>query len=275
MMKIGNREFDFNNHTYVMGILNVTPDSFSDGGNYCDVDCAVARAMEMVDEGADIIDIGAQSTRPGYVECGAEQEMQRIVPVLEKLRKTVSIPLSIDTYRADVAEACLNIGADIINDVSALSDKGMARIVSDNDAVYVMMHGFGGEIAEDYDSADEYVARVIEEISSAVRRATDAGIDSGRLIVDCGIGFGKSQKQNLMLLKHMDRLADMPYPVLLGASRKSVIGNVLELDVTQRLEGTIVTSALAVHNHIGIIRVHDVKENVRAVKMAEAISRSE
>lgn len=265
-MKIGNREFQIKGHTYVMGILNVTPDSFSDGGKWNDRDRALRHVDEMLAEGADIIDVGGESTRPGYTLLPEEEEIARVAPVIEAVKKAFDVPVSLDTYKSKVASAGIAAGADLINDIWGLKyDEDMAEVIARSGLPCCLMHN---RKSTDYRSL---VDDVTKELGESLQLAEKAGIAGERIILDPGIGFGKTREQNLEILHHLDALRKLGYPLLLGCSRKSVIGLTLDLPVEQRLEGTLVTTVIGVMNGCMFVRVHDVKENVRAVKMTEAI----
>lgn len=268
-MKIGNQEFDFKNRTYVMGILNLTPDSFSDGGKWMDEDEALRHARQMVEEGAAVIDVGGESTRPGYACISDEEEIGRVLPVIEKIKDNFSIPVSVDTYKSKVARAAAAAGADMVNDIWGLKhDAGMAGFIAGSGVCCCLMHN--RDIAEKgaYKILLEDVAADLEE---TLALAKDAGIQDNKIILDPGIGFAKSYEDNLELIRCLEQLNGLGYPLLLGASRKSVIGNALGLPVGERLEGTLVSTVFAVSAHCAFVRVHDVKENIRAIRMAEAI----
>lgn len=265
-MRIGRREFDTENHTYIMGILNVTPDSFSDGGKYNRLDQALFHVEEMVGEGMDILDIGGESTRPGYSQVEWEEEASRVLPVIRAVRERFEIPISLDTCKSRVAEEGLQAGADLINDIWGLkSDPGMGAVIARLKAPCVLMHNRKETLYEDF------LKDVTEDLRKTLSLADQAGIDREKIILDPGIGFGKTREQNLQMLHSLESLKELGLPVLLGASRKSVIGLTLDQPVTERLEGTLVTTALAVWKGCAFVRVHDIKENVRAVKMAEAV----
>ncbi len=265
-MVIGNKKFDTKEHTYVMGILNVTPDSFSDGGKYAPIDLARKHAEAMAKDGASIIDVGGESTRPGYEKISAAEEIERVVPVIEALKKEIELPISVDTYKSEVAKASIKAGADMVNDIWGLkADGDMARIVAEHKVSCCLMHN------RENTEYKNFVSDLLKELRESLDLALKAGITDDRIMIDPGIGFGKNQEQNLMALKHMSRLQQLGYPVLLGCSKKSVIGNVLDLPVEERLEGTLATTALAVQAGCGFVRVHDVKGNVRVVQMMEAI----
>ena len=268
-MKIGNRIFDLAGHTYVMGILNVTPDSFSDGGKYTDKDVAVKRALKMIEEGADIIDIGGESTRPGFTPVSADEQIERVVPVIEEIKKNIDIPISVDTYDAKVAKAALEAGCDIVNDIWGLKkDPEMAKVIAEYDAFCVLMHNRNNP---DYIN---FRKDLLSDFGEILDIANAAGIDKDKIILDPGVGFGKTREQNLVAINHMDDLKVLGYPLLLGTSRKSVIGLTLDLPVDERLEGTLATTVMACMKGINFVRVHDIKENVRTIKMTEAILNS-
>lgn len=262
-MKIRNTELALEKTTYVMGILNVTPDSFSDGGLHNTTDEAVDHALKMIDEGAAIIDIGGESTRPGYESVPAEVEAQRVIPVIEALRKVSDIPVSVDTTKPEVAAAAVSAGADIVNSVSGLGlTRDMADVVKDSGAFFVMTY------------EKSYVNHFGEALIAMAESAIEAGIPADRIIVDPGIGFGKSLDDNLRIMNELPIITQIGYPVLLGCSRKSFIGDVLKVPVSQRLSGTIVTTVLAGLAGVGIVRVHDVAENVQALAMLAGICSS-
>lgn len=261
--------FDYGKRTYIMGILNVTPDSFSDGGDFNNVDIAVNHAKKMINDGADIIDLGGESTRPGHTYVDADEEKRRILPVIKRLKEEIKVPISVDTYKADVAEAALELGVEMINDVWGLRrDKNMANVVAKYDAYVCIMHNQDGT---------EYNKDIMESIKEFLQESIDLALESGikkeKIVLDPGIGFGKTFKQNLEVLKRLDEINDLGYPILLGTSRKSVIGNVLNVEPKERVEGTIATTVLGIRDGVDIVRVHDVKENLRAAKMADAIYR--
>lgn len=261
--------FDYGKRTYIMGILNVTPDSFSDGGNFNKIDIAIKHAKEMVEDGADIIDIGGESTRPGHKYVEEDEEIKRVIPVIRELKKEINVPISVDTYKASVANEALKLGVEMINDVWGLKrDKDMANTISKYDAYVCIMHNQDGT---------NYDKDIVESIKDSLKESIDIAIKSGikneKIILDPGIGFGKTFEQNLEVLRRLNELNDLGYPILLGTSRKSVIGNVLNVEPNERLEGTIATTVLGVRDGIDIVRVHDVKENLKAAKMADAIYR--
>lgn len=265
-MRIGNKEFAESRHTYVMGILNITPDSFSDGGAYNTVDKALYRVEQMISEGMDILDIGGESTRPGYTQVSEEEEINRVVPVVEKVKSTFDTVISLDTYKAKVAAAGIAAGADLINDIWGLKyDPMMAGVIAKAGIPCCLMHNRKEAVY------DRYMEEVLEDLRETIVLAQAAGISGDRIILDPGVGFGKSYEQNLEIIDRLEVLRSLGYPVLLGASRKSVIGLTLDLPAAKRVEGTLVTTVYAVRAGAMFVRVHDVRENVRAVRMAEAI----
>lgn len=264
-MIIGKSTFE-ENKTYIMGILNVTPDSFSDGGKYSYIDEAIRHAIAMQQDGADIIDVGGESTRPGYSQISVDEEINRVCPVIERLKRELDIPVSLDTYKNKVASAGIKSGADFINDIWGLKyDSDMARVISEANIPCCLMHNRNNGTIKDFWT--EY----IEELKASVEIAISAGISQDKIVIDPGVGFGKTYEENLMVINRLDELSELGYPVLLGTSRKSVIGITLDLPVNERLEGTLATSVIGVTKGCRFLRVHDVKENVRAVKMTEAI----
>lgn len=269
-MKIGKKEFALKGHTYVMGILNVTPDSFSDGGNYNQVEKAIEHATQMIEEGADMIDVGGESTRPNYTQISEEEEIERVVPVIKALKEKFDIPVSIDTYKSKVAEAAILAGADLVNDIWGLKyDKDMAGIVKKYDVAVCIMHN-----RDNQDYAD-FRKDMLADLQECMEIAKKAGIPKEKIILDPGVGFGKTYEMNLKAIKYLEDLYCFDVPVLLGTSRKSVIGLTLDLPVTEREEGTIATTVLAVQKGCQFVRVHNVKGNVRAIRMAETVLKAE
>ena len=267
-MKIGNREFDTERHTYVMGILNVTPDSFFDGGKWNDTDRALRRVEAMLAEGMDIVDVGGESTRPGYVMISDQEEIDRVTPVIEMIRKNFDVPISLDTYKSEVAKAGIAAGADLINDIWGLQDDPkMAEVIAESGLPCCLMHN---RREADYQNV---MQEVREGLVKIIESARQAGIADENIILDPGVGFGKTYENNLEILRCLEEFNMLGYPLLLGCSRKSVIGLALDLPAEERLEGTLVTTALAVMKGCSFVRVHDVKENVRAIRMTEAILR--
>lgn len=265
-MKIGNKEFSEKGRTYVMGILNITPDSFSDGGRYQAEEQALCRVERMLEEGVDILDVGGESTRPGHTEISAEEEISRVIPIIQKIKSRFDAPVSLDTYKAEVAKEGIAAGVDMINDIWGLKrDAEMAAVIAEANITCCLMHNRPAAV---YDS---YMEDVLRDLSDSLDIAHRAGISDGKIILDPGVGFGKTYENNLEIIDRLEMLQALGYPILLGASRKSVIGLSLDLPVEERMEGTLVTSVYAVLKGAMFVRVHDVKENLRAVRMAEAI----
>lgn len=269
-MKIACEVFDLKKDCAIMGILNVTPDSFSDGGKWNNLEMAKKHAAEMIEEGARIIDVGGESTRPGHVPISNEEEIQRVVPVIEMIKECFEIPVSIDSYKVEVVEAALKAGADLVNDIWGLkSDPHMAPLIAKYNVPCVLMHNrnepIEGNFIRDYRADMEHSLKI----------AYEAGISDDKIILDPGVGFGKTYEQNLVAIKRLDVLRDLGFPVLLATSRKSVIGNALDLPTSERVEGTIATSVLGVTQGASFVRVHDVLENYRAIKMTQAVMNSE
>lgn len=268
-MLIGGRDFDTENGVYIMGILNLTPDSFSDGGRWTERDAALRQAARMASEGAAIIDLGGESTRPGHTPVGAAEEAERVLPMVEAVKRETGLPVSVDTYKYETARLALEAGADMINDVWGLKyDAGeMARVIAGSGAACCLMHNRArAEYAH-------LMPELLHDLRETLRIADAAGIARGKIILDPGVGFGKSYEQNLAVLNRLEELRVLGLPVLLGASRKSVVGLTLGLPVDERLEGTLATTAIGVLKGAAFIRVHDVRENLLAAKMALAIRR--
>lgn len=265
-MKIGNKDFDTDKHTYIMGILNVTPDSFSDGGKFNQMDAALAHAEQMMEEGADIIDIGGESTRPGHVQISEEEEIERTAPIIEAVKNRFDVPVSIDTYKAKVAQAAVDAGADLVNDIWGLKyDEKIAGVIAGSGVACCLMHN------RDNHEYRNFMEDMKQDLRETIAIAKQAGIAEDKIMLDPGVGFGKTYENNLEVIDKLEELEELGYPLLLGTSRKSVIGLTLDLPVTERVEGTLVTTVLAVMKHYSFVRVHDVKENKRAILMAEAI----
>ena len=267
-MQIGNKQFDLENETYIMGILNVTPDSFSDGGKWNTLEMAKKHTEEMIRDGAAIIDIGGESTRPGYEKISVDEEIERVVPYIEMVKNTFGVPVSIDTYKAKVAAAAIDAGADLINDIWGFKgDKDMAGVAVKKQVPCCIMHN--------RNLKEKPYKNVMEDVLQDLRESIETGIKAGvkkeLLITDPGIGFGKTLEDNLLVMNHVDMLNELGCPILLGTSRKSMIGLTLDLPVSERVEGTIATTVMGVMKGCSIIRVHDVKENYRAMKMTKAI----
>lgn len=268
-VQIGNKEFDTANHTYVMGILNITPDSFSDGGQWTDKDKALFRVEEMIGEGMDILDIGGESTRPGYIPLSVEEEITRVTPIIEAVKERFDIPVSLDTYKSEVAHAGIQAGADMINDIWGLKyDDKMANVIAQSGLPCCLMHNRKEAVYQNF------MQDVAADLAQTLHLAENAGIAEKRIILDPGIGFAKDYQQNLELLNSLEELKILGHPLLLGCSRKSVIGLTLDLPVEERLEGTLATTVVGVMKGCSFIRVHDIKENIRAIRMTEAILHS-
>lgn len=258
---------DYKNETFIMGILNVTPDSFSDGGKYDDVEAAVAQAKKMVADGAKIIDVGGESTRPGYQRISDEEEIARVVPVIKALLMEVPAIISVDTYKANVARAAVEAGAHIINDIwGAKSEPEIAQVAADLNVPIILMHN---RTNTDYGS--DFWATAKADLEESISIAQKAGVPDTHIILDPGIGFAKTTEQNITMMQHLDDLVAMGYPVLLATSRKSMIGNVLKLPVEERVEGTGATVVYGIEKGCHMIRVHDVKEMARATHMADVL----
>lgn len=265
-MKIGNRLFDAEHRTYVMGILNVTPDSFSDGGRYMTEDQALYRVQEMIEEGADLLDIGGESTRPGYEKISDDEEISRVIPVLEKIKERFDIPVSIDTYKPEVARTAIQAGADMINDIWGLKyDEEMADVIGAAQIPCCLMHNRAEAVYYNY------MKDLLNDLRESITIAHRHGIRKEQIILDPGVGFGKTYGQNLEVVHKLERLKDLGFPVLLGTSRKSVIGLTLDVPASERLEGTLATTVLAVTKGCAFVRVHDVQANKRAILMTESI----
>jgi dihydropteroate synthase len=258
-----------------MGALNVTPDSFSDGGRYLDPGPAVARGLEMAEEGADIVDVGGESTRPGSDPVPSEEEERRTLPVVRRLAAEVDIPISIDTRKPEVARAALDAGASIVNDVSAGSDPRMFDVVRAAGAGLVLMHMRGDpKTMQQHTDYDDVVGEVRSYLRERIDAARTAGIEADRLAVDPGLGFAKTGEQNLLLMNEVGAFSSIGRPVLVGPSRKSFIGSILDADVSERLEGTAGAVAWMSARGANVVRVHDVKEMVRVVRVVDAIRRA-
>ena len=290
IMRIGSRDFATSGHTYIMGILNVTPDSFSDGGKYQSVDLALKQAERMIEEsfsdggkfnqmdaalkhaeemiadGAAILDIGGESTRPGYTKISDEEEISRVVPVIEAVKKEFDIPISVDTYKSGVAKAAAEAGADLINDIWGLKyDDHMADVIAKSGLACCLMHN------RDNAEYQNFMEDMKQDLRETIALAKAAGIEDDKIILDPGVGFAKSYENNLEVIRRLKEFNELKYPVLLGTSRKSVIGLTLDLPAAERVEGTLVTTVMAVEADCMFVRVHDVKENYRAIQMTEAI----
>lgn len=280
-MQIGNKNFDFNTpHTYVMGILNVTPDSFSDGGRFDKIDNALYHVEEMIQQGVDMVDVGGESTRPGYVPVSVEEEIVRVTSMLEAIKARFDIPVSVDTYKAPVMDAALSAGADLANDIwglrydSFFAKEGkasvwacgtMAQVIAKHKVPVCIMHN------RKEAAYDNFIEDMLSDLKESVRIGEEAGILREHMILDPGVGFAKEYEHNMQVLANLNRFRELGMPLLLATSRKSVIGLTLDLPVTEREEGTLVTTVMAVQNGWNMVRVHDVEKNVRAIRMTENI----
>jgi dihydropteroate synthase len=274
---IGDKILDFSKRSYVMGILNVTPDSFSDGAKFIDLDAAIKHGMEMAGQGADIIDVGGESTRPGAEPVSAEEEIRRTAPVIRELSKRIDIPLSIDTTKADVAIRALDAGAEIVNDISALrADPQMVDVAVSYQVPVVLMHMLGSPKTMQknicYDSIIEDITDFLKE---RVAFAINKGVERNKIMIDPGIGFGKSvENDNFEIIREMGRFASLELPILVGPSRKAFIGRLLNADVDERDLGTLATVSIAIYNGANIVRVHNVAQMKMAAKVADAVIRA-
>ncbi|MED0671567.1 dihydropteroate synthase [Aneurinibacillus aneurinilyticus] len=266
-IQAGSYELPVHQRTLVMGILNITPDSFSDGGHHHTLERALEHARRMVKDGADIIDIGGESTRPGHDPVSVEEELERVIPIIERLTDEIDIPLSIDTYKAEVARQAVHAGARIINDIwGGKADAMMPKVMAESGLPVILMHN------RDNKQYTNFVNDVLNDISECIDLVKEAGVEHNNIILDPGIGFAKTYKHNLEMMYHMDKLVSLGYPVLLGTSRKMFIGKALgDMPVTERMEGTAATVALGVERGCRIVRVHDVKPIVRVCRMMDAM----
>ena len=264
---------NLNQRTHVMGILNVTPDSFSDGGRYLELDKAVEHGLEMAGNGADIIDVGGESTRPYSQKTSVDEEMDRVIPVIEALKKEIPLPVSIDTYKAEVACEALKSGASIINDISALRfDPHMAAIAADAGVPVILLHMKGmPENMQENPSYNDLIPEILDFLQDAIERAVTAGIREDLIILDPGIGFGKTFDDNFRIIKALSRFMSLQRPILLGTSNKAFIGHILDKEAHERDTGTMATIAAGVINGANIVRVHNVKKAVDTVKIIDAI----
>ncbi len=268
-MKIGNKEFKISERTYIMGILNFTPDSFSDGGKFNDIDAAIEHVKQMIENGADIIDIGGESTRPNHTPVEEDEEINRVIPIIRAIRENFDIPISIDTYKAKVAEKAIEAGANLINDVWGFKkEKDIAKVAAKYNVPCCLMHNRENK---DYKNLMD---DILEDLKESIKIAKDAGVKDENIILDPGIGFAKTYEQNLETMNNLERFKELGYPILLGTSRKSMIGLALDLPVEQRVEGTVATTVIGImKDACDFVRVHDVLENSRAAKMTDAIIR--
>ncbi|WP_273150067.1 dihydropteroate synthase [Methylophaga thiooxydans] len=255
-----------------MGIVNVTPDSFSDGGKFFSADAALQHALKLVEDGADILDIGGESTRPGSEVVPLQQEIDRIAPVIEVIRAEIDVPISIDTMKAEVMRAAVNAGAGLINDVNALRSENALQTAAELDVPVCLMHMQGTpQTMQSEPHYDDVVTEVEHFLLERVEECEKAGIKAEKIMLDPGFGFGKRARHNLRLMKHLSRLTALPYPVLVGVSRKSIIGDMLKVSVDERLAGSLSLASIAVWQGAKLIRTHDVKETAQAVKLSHHV----
>lgn len=272
-MQFKNCNMDLSARTHIMGVLNVTPDSFSDGGKFLRFEDAVDQGMRMAEEGADIIDVGGESTRPGSAPLPLEEELSRVIPVISSLSKKTDVPVSIDTYKAEVARRALDAGAQMINDISALRfDPKMGKVAAESKVPLVLMHikGTPKDMQRD-PSYENVIGEITGYLKESIDMAQDAGIAKEKIIIDPGIGFGKRVQDNLNILKNLQEFSILGCPIMIGCSRKSFIGRILDLPTEERLEGSLGALAVAVINGANMVRVHDVKESKRTVALVDAI----
>ena len=268
-IKLGKHYLNFK-RTVIMGILNVAPDSFSDGGLFFNQEMAIEHAKQMVKDGAQIIDVGGESSRPGSEPVSEEEELRRVKPVIERLVKEVNVPLSIDTCKPSVAGECINLGASLVNDIAGLRNKEMIKLLAKHKTPVVVMHMKGEPKNMQKNPAYKNVVKEVKEfLSDRINEARKAGIED--IIIDPGIGFGKTTEHNLQILKRLGEFKELGCPILIGPSRKSFIGNITGMLPNERLEGTLAAVAVSIMNGANIVRVHDVKECFRAVQIADAI----
>ncbi|MFN3396385.1 MAG: dihydropteroate synthase [Thermodesulfovibrionales bacterium] len=268
--------FDFSKRSYIMGILNVTPDSFSDGGLYYNEKKAIEHGLRLVEEGADIIDIGGESTRPGSEPVSVDEEIRRTIPVIKALSKEINIPISIDTYKAEVARRALDAGAAMVNDISGLRfDPDMPKVVAEYDVPVVIMHIKGRPKDMQLNpSYEALIPEIMDYLRISIRLAIKFGVKEDRIIIDPGIGFGKTFEHNLEILNNLKQFSLLEKPLAIGVSRKAFIGKILgDLPPVERLEGTAASIAIAIYNGANIVRVHDVKEMVRVARVVDSIMR--
>ncbi|ETI69714.1 dihydropteroate synthase [Neobacillus vireti] len=265
-IQCGPYTLDFTKKTIVMGILNATPDSFSDGGEFNHVETAVKRAQEMAANGADIIDIGGESTRPGFAAVSLEEELERVIPIIKAVSRHVQIPISIDTYKAEVAKQAIEAGAHIINDIwGAKADEKMGSVAAEYNVPIILMHNRHDR------NYRVFVRDVINDLYESIAIVKKAGVIDENIILDPGIGFAKDYQENLLMMQNLDKLVMLGYPVLLGTSRKTMVGQALDLPVEERMEGTGATVCYGIQKGCQIIRIHDVKEMSRMAKMMDAM----
>jgi dihydropteroate synthase len=277
-LKCGRHSLKLGERTFIMGILNMTPDSFSGDGIYGDVETAVAKAVKMVEDGADIIDIGGESTRPGSLPVPVDEELRRVIPVIERLSEIIDVPISIDTYKPKVAKEALEAGACIVNDIYGLRNEGlnegMLQVIADYKPTVVIMHMQGTPQTMQLNPRyDDCVSEIKSFLRSQALKALEAGLTEEQIIIDPGIGFGKLLEHNLEILRRLAEFKELGFPLLVGTSRKSFIGQVLNLPVERRIFGTAASVAVAIANGADIVRVHDVPEMVQVARLVDAIVR--
>jgi dihydropteroate synthase len=265
-IQCGRHILDFSKKTLIMGILNATPDSFSDGGRFNEIENAVRHAKQMAENGADIIDIGGESTRPGFAAVSAEEELERVIPIIKAVSEHVDIPISIDTYKAETAKQAVLAGAHIINDIwGAKADGNMGKVAAELNVPIILMHN------RDNRNYTSFIRDVLNDLYESIAIVKKAGVADQNIILDPGIGFAKDYTENILMMQNLDKLTMLGYPVLLGTSRKSVIGQALDLPVEERMEGTGATVCYGIQKGCQIIRIHDVKEMSRMAKMMDAL----
>lgn len=268
-MKIGRFNFELENEAYIMGILNVTPDSFFDGGRFNNIDKALKQTERMIKEGASIIDIGGESTRPGHKQISDKREISRVVPVIQAIRDRFSVAISVDTYKSEVAQAAVVAGADMINDIWGFKyDNKVAEVVAKSKVAVCIMHN------REKGQYNNYLQDVISDLKESIDIGKRAGVEDSQIILDPGVGFAKDTNENLKIIRNTKLLWEMGYPLLLATSRKSFIGNTLNLPVEERCIATCATTIMGYERGCRIFRVHDVKENMEALRMAQAICNS-
>ncbi|MGE1165083.1 dihydropteroate synthase [Peribacillus simplex] len=262
----GSFDLDYSKKTLIMGILNVTPDSFSDGGKYNRIDAALKHAEQMVNDGADILDVGGESTRPNYERISDEEEIERVAPIIEAISRNIEIPISVDTYKSRVAEEAVKAGAHILNDIwGGKADSLMAKVAAEYKVPIILMHN------RDNMGYGHFVRDVLQDLFESIMLVKDAGVKDENIILDPGIGFAKDLKLNLEMMRNLDKLVSLGYPVLLATSRKSMIGHVLDLPPSERMEGTAATICHGIQQGCQMVRVHDVKEMARTAKMMDVL----
>ncbi|KEI01740.1 dihydropteroate synthase [Clostridium botulinum] len=265
-MEIGSKTFELGKQTYIMGILNVTPDSFSDGGNFNNIERAINHAKKMIDAGADIIDIGGESTRPNHAPVDEEEEIKRVIPIIKALSQEIDVPISIDTYKGRVAELAIKAGASLINDIWGFKkDDNISKIAAKYDVSCCLMHNRTNI------NYNNFIEDILCDLQESIDIALKAGVKKEKIMIDPGFGFAKTPEHNLQIMNELEKLHKLGYPILLGTSRKSTIGLILDLPVNERVEGTIATTVIGIMKGCDFVRVHDVKENLRAAIMTDAI----